>query len=68
LEREVDEVKKQILLKNDFILAVFDYSIEIQKSWCATQYVLRVFIEYPEKSLKQLIIEKKEYWLRNENP
>ena len=67
LEKEIEEIKKQILLKNDYILSILDYSIEIQKSWCATQFVLRVFIEYPEKNLKQLIMEKKDYWLKNEN-
>jgi hypothetical protein len=36
LAKEIEEVKKQMYLKNDYILQVLDYSVEVQKSLCST--------------------------------
>ena len=52
LNKDVEEIKKQIFNKHDYILNILDYSIEVQKELCATFYVLRTFYEFPEKSLK----------------
>lgn len=60
LNRSIEEIKKKILNKHDYILNLLDYSVEVQKNWCSTFYLLRVFYEYPDKSLKQMIIEKKQ--------
>lgn len=60
LNRSIEEIKKKILNKHDYILNLLDYSVEVQKNWCSTFYLLRVFYEYPDKSLKKMIIEKKQ--------
>jgi hypothetical protein len=65
LAKEIEEVKKQMYLKNDYILQVLDYSVEVQKSLCSTQYILRVFMECPEKSLKQLTMLRKDLYLKS---
>ncbi len=59
MNKDVEEIKKQIFNKHDYILNILDYSIEVQKDWCATFYILRTFYEFPEKSLKQIIIDRK---------
>lgn len=46
--------------KHENFLNVLEFSIEVQKDWCATFYIIKTFFEFPEKSLKQLIIEKKQ--------
>ena len=59
LNKEAEDVKKHMFNKHDYFLNVLEFSIEVQKDWCATFYILKTFYEYPEKSLKQLILEKK---------
>lgn len=44
---EIDTIKKAIFNKNEYQFNYLDFSIEIQKTWCSTHYVLKVFQEYP---------------------
>lgn len=60
LNKEAEDVKKHMFTKNDYFLNVLEFSIEVQKDWCATFYILKIFFDFPEKSLKQLIVEKKQ--------
>lgn len=59
LKREVEQIKKKILNKHDYILNLLDYSVEVQSNLCSTFYLLKTFYEYPNKSLKREINERK---------
>ena len=57
--REVEAKKKKILNKHPNVLNLLDYSVEVQSNWCSTFYLLKLFYEWPEKTLKQAILERK---------
>ena len=57
--REIEAKKKKILNKHPNILNLLDYSVEVQSNWCSTFYLLKLFYEWPEKTLKQAILERK---------
>jgi len=59
LKREIEQIKKKILNKHDYILNLLDYSVEVQSNLCSTFYLLKIFYEYPNKSLKKEINERK---------
>ena len=59
LRKDVEGIKKKILNKHDYILNLLDYSVEVQKNLCSTFYMLKCFYEYPNKSLKKEINERK---------
>ncbi len=60
LNRAIEAVKKKMFSKHDYLINLLDYSVEVQKNWCSTFFLLRAFYEYPEKSLKKIILENKE--------
>lgn len=68
LNRAIEEIKKKILNKHEYILNILDYSVEVQKNWCATFYLLRAFYEYPDKSLKKIILDWKDEGPRERVP
>ena len=43
LMKEIDFIKKEIFNKNEYQVNLLDFSIQVQKTWCSTQYVLKVF-------------------------
>jgi serine/threonine protein kinase len=57
--RELEAKKKKIFNRHDNFLNVLDYSLEEQKNWCSTFYLLKTFYEYSEKTLKREIIDRK---------
>lgn len=59
LKREIEQIKKKILNKHDYILNLLDYSVEVQSNLCSTFYLLKTFYEHPNKSLKKEINERK---------
>ncbi len=59
LNRAIEDIKIKILNKHDYVLNLLDYSVEVQKNWCSTFYLLRAFYEYPEMSLKKMIVKRK---------
>jgi hypothetical protein len=63
LQKAIEQIKK-ILNKHDYLINLLDYSVETQKNWCSTFYLLKVFYEYPDKSLKQIILEHKNTQLK----
>lgn len=59
LLKNIEESKKKILNKNENMLNILDFSVEIQKNWCSTFYLLKLFYEYPKQSLKDEIKSRK---------
>ncbi len=57
--RELEAKKKKIFNKHDHFLNILDYSLEEQKNWCSTFYLLKSFYEYSDQNLKRGIIGKK---------
>lgn len=49
--QEVDRLKKKIFNKNDYQINLLDFSIHVQKTWCSTMFILRLFLEHPKTSL-----------------
>lgn len=56
---QIDSLKKQIFNKSEYAINKLDYSLEIQKNWCATQYCLRIFMEHPKNSLKNYVQQQR---------
>jgi hypothetical protein len=52
LLKTIEESKRKILNKNENLLNILDYSVEVQKNWCSTFYLLKLFYENPNKNLK----------------
>ena len=59
LLKKIEESKKKILNKNENLLNILDYSVDVQNNWCSTFYLLKLFYEYPNKSLKEEINSRK---------
>ena len=59
LKRDIEQIKKKILNKHDYVLNLLDYSVEVQSNLCSTFYLLKTFYEHPNKSLKKEINERK---------
>lgn len=57
--RDLEAKKKRIFNRHDNFLNILDYSLEEQKNWCSTFYLLKTFYEFSDKTLKRLIIDKK---------
>ena len=59
LIKDIEQKKRRMLGKHEYLLNVLDYSVIVEKSLCSSFFILKTFIEYPYKSLKQEILEKK---------
>lgn len=59
LLKKIEESKKKILNKNENMLNILDFSVEVQKNWCSTFYLLKLFYEFPQNSLKKEISIRK---------
>lgn len=57
--REIEAKKKRILNKNEYLVNLLDYSVEVQTNWCSTFYLLKCFYEYMDKNLTGEIIDRK---------
>ena len=51
IEEQIQSVKRKKLLQNQYFINLLDYSTEVIKDWCATNYKLREFYEFPGENL-----------------
>lgn len=58
-EREAALKRKRKALKDDFFVNLEDYSLEVKKNLCSTNYLVRSFYEFPQKSLKREIYTRR---------
>ena len=58
-EREAEFKRKRKGLTDDYFVNLVDYSFEIKKNLCSTNYIIRSFYEYPQKPLKREIYERR---------
>lgn len=59
VKREIEAKKKRILNKQDYLVNLLDYSVEEQRNWCSTFYLLKCFYEYVDRNLIGEILERK---------
>lgn len=53
----IESIKTQILNKNESLLNYLDYSLKVQKTWCSTFYLVKIFMESYIKNLEDLVLE-----------
>lgn len=59
VKREIDAKKKRILNKHEYLVNLLDYSLEEQRNWCSTFYLLKCFYEYVDRNLIGEILDRK---------
>lgn len=59
LVREIERKKKRILDKNEYILPLHDYAVEVVSQLCATAYHLSLYYEHAPRTLYQEIVDRK---------
>jgi len=57
--RDIEAKKKRILNKNEYLVNLLDYSVEVQSNWCSTFYLLKCFYEFVDRNLIGEILERK---------
>ncbi len=55
LLRRIEEVKILITEKTDYLLQIYDFSVEFHEKLCASFYLLKIYQEFPGRNLKQEI-------------
>ena len=58
-EREAELKKKRKAIKDDCFVNLADYTFEIKKNLCSTNYIVRSFYEFPQRSLKREIFNRR---------
>ena len=58
-DREAALKRKRKALRNEFFVNLEDYTLEIKKNLCSTNYIVRSFYEFPQKSLKREIYTRR---------
>ena len=58
-EREAELKRKRKNMKDDFFVNLVDYTYEIKKNLCSTNYIVRSFYEFPQRSLKREIFNRR---------
>lgn len=59
LRKEIENRRKRILDKHEYILSLLDYSVDVISALCATSYLLHLYYETEKKSLFQDIVDRK---------
>lgn len=57
--RDIEAKKKHILNKNEYLVNLLDYSVEVQSNWCSTFYLLKCFYEFVDRNLIGEILARK---------
>jgi hypothetical protein len=57
--REIEVKKKRMLNKNENLVNLLDYSVEVQSNWCSTFYLLKCFYEFVDRNLILEILDRK---------
>jgi hypothetical protein len=58
-EREADLKRKRKALKDEYFINLADYSYVVKKNLCSTNYLVTSYFDFPQKSLKREIFERK---------
>ena len=58
-EREAELKRKRKGLKDEYFINLADYSYEVKKNLCSTNYLVTSYFDFPQKSLKREIFERK---------
>ena len=58
-EREAELKRKRKNIKDDCFVNLADYTFEIKKNLCSTNYIVRSFYEFPQRSLKREIFNRR---------
>ena len=57
--KEAELKRKRKAMKNEYFVNLVDYTYEVKKNLCSTNYFVRSFYEFPQKSLKKEIVERR---------